>query len=86
MRPPTIEEYWQRLENHDWFYVWANGARGYSDAITESKALYHMSLVSPVHAHLYTVYWTCMYVNMKIDDDDNVLNTVIPAHGKPEAA
>jgi len=82
MQTPSLEDYWELLENHDWFYPWA---LDYEALLAESKALENLSKLSSKHSELYATYYRTMYRNMVLENDD-VMNSFQPSADKPEAA
>ena len=81
----SLQEYWECLERHDWFYAWTDGAE-YAEHIVEAKRLWDLSKVSLYHGQLYSTYVRTMYTGLIMEDDDSVGNVDIPATNKPEAA
>ena len=85
--PNSVEDYWERLERHDWFYPWAEGQGEYEGLVKETKRLWQTAHTSSrAHTQLYATYHTLMYSGLSMSDDDGVENIVIPQTKKPEAA
>jgi len=82
----SIEDYWERLERHDWFYAWREGDDGYAELVEETKLLFNLSRVSRLHHQIYTTYYRLMYADILVYENDHVGNLEIPHINKPEAA
>lgn len=82
MPPISLEDYWERLENHDWFYPWSPD---YDLLKAESNELRRLSLLSYEHLELYTTFSRVMTWNIMLEGDD-VLNAFQPTSDKPESA
>ena len=85
MRRLSIGEYWEKLEQHNWFYAWTEDAEEYGAHVAEAKHLFHLSRLSWKHGQLYTAYWTGTFIHASMDGDE-VLDIEIPLNGRPEAA
>lgn len=81
----SLEEFWEELEGHDWFYAWADTPEEFEKHLDVTKHLAHASLLSYRHAQLYTTFYRCMYANLRIDEDRNVESIDPPNHEIPEA-
>jgi len=81
----SIEEYWEKLEGHNWFYAWTYGDDEYKEYVVEAKDLFHLSQLSWKHRQLYAAYWTGTYQHVSMEGDE-VLDLEPPIDGKPEAA
>lgn len=85
MRRLNLAEYWERLENHNWFYAWTQDADEYDEHVAEAKKLYHLSRFSKRHGQLYAAYWTGTFLHASMEGDE-VMDIEIPLDGRPEAA
>lgn len=85
MHPVSLEDYWELLENHNWFYAFARADERYDQLVIDTHVLHGIGQQSYEHLQLYTTYMDVMYRNM-IFEDDRVLNKFQPNANKPEAA
>jgi hypothetical protein len=81
----SIQDYWERLEKHNWFYAWIQDGEEYDEHATEAKRLFHLSRLSNKHGQLYTAYWTGTYLHVSMEGAE-VLDIELPLDGRPEAA
>ena len=81
MPPISLEDYWERLENHDWFYPWSPN---YNALKAESKELQQLSRLSGKHLELYTTFSRVMIWNIILEGDD-VMNASKPPSERPES-
>jgi len=86
MHRVSLPDYWEALENHNWFYAWADSVEEYNELLKKNTQLAHMARLSFDHAQLYCAYVRCMYDQLTLDEERNVEQAEIPPHRKPTAA
>lgn len=82
-----IDEYWERLERHDWFYDGElDDFQSYEDVKMDAYALHAFSRLSFAHEQLYTVYYRIVNAGLVVDYDGQTRVLGTPMANMPEAS
>lgn len=65
----SLREYWELLNNHDWFYQWSDDHRVYQKGFRESQELSTLSIHGKDFQDLYQAFNDWHIANVLRQDD-----------------